>query len=92
MLDNLWGTIKANFFYDLRSTIVSICVLIGAFFLYKSGARRRRSACHMRKRIFASFLLRGEMGSLTESVSRKSLFTLKTLFSSVKRTPHSKCR
>ena len=35
MLDNLWGTIKANFFYDLRSTIVSICVLIGAFFLYK---------------------------------------------------------
>ena len=35
MLDSLWGLIKANFFYDLRSTIVSICVLVGAFFLHK---------------------------------------------------------
>ena len=34
-LDNLWGFIRTNFFYDFRSTIISICVIIGAFFFIK---------------------------------------------------------
>ena len=32
---NVWASIKASYFYDLRSTIVSICVLLGAFFFIK---------------------------------------------------------
>ena len=35
IMQNLWGFLRENFFYDLRSSIVSICFLFGAFFLYK---------------------------------------------------------
>ena len=34
-LQDLWGVIRANFFYDLRSSIISVCFLLGVFFLYK---------------------------------------------------------
>lgn len=34
ILDNLWGTIKAEFFYDTRSTVASIFLLFGLFFIY----------------------------------------------------------
>ena len=35
IMQNLWGFLRENFFYDLRSSIVSICFLLGSFFLYK---------------------------------------------------------
>lgn len=34
-LQNLWEVIRANFFYDLRSSIISVCFILGSFFLYK---------------------------------------------------------
>ena len=32
---SIMAFIRANFFYDLRSSIVSICFIIGAFFFFK---------------------------------------------------------
>ena len=33
--ESVMAFIRANFFYDLRSSIVSICFLLGAFFMFK---------------------------------------------------------
>ena len=33
--ESIMAFIRANFFYDLRSSVVSICFLIGAFFFFK---------------------------------------------------------
>ena len=33
--ESIMGFIRANFFYDLKSSIVSLCVIIGGFFFYK---------------------------------------------------------
>jgi hypothetical protein len=35
VFESVWGFIRANFFYDLRSSIISICFLLGAFFFMK---------------------------------------------------------
>ncbi|MBQ3213653.1 MAG: hypothetical protein IJB10_01400 [Clostridia bacterium] len=35
IFESMWGLIRANFFYDVRSTIVSICFLLGVFFFMK---------------------------------------------------------
>ena len=34
-LDNLWGFIRTNFFYDFRSTVISLCVIVAAFFFIR---------------------------------------------------------
>ena len=34
-LESIFGYIRANFFYDLRSTVISSCFLLGIFFLFK---------------------------------------------------------
>lgn len=33
--ESIMGFIRANFFYDLKSSIISFCVIIGAFFFFK---------------------------------------------------------
>ena len=33
--ESIMGFIRANFFYDLKSSIISFCVIVGAFFFYK---------------------------------------------------------
>ncbi len=35
ILTNLWGYIRANCFYDLKSSIISIFVIIGLYYFYK---------------------------------------------------------
>ena len=35
ILSSLWSYIRANCFYDLRSSIISICVIIGLYYFYK---------------------------------------------------------
>lgn len=32
---SLWNYIKVNCFYDLRSSIISICVIVGLYYFYK---------------------------------------------------------
>ncbi len=34
LLNNLWGMIKAQFFYSFRSSIATIFLLFGLFFIY----------------------------------------------------------
>ncbi len=34
ILGNLWGMIKAEFFYDFRSSVASIFLIFGLFFIY----------------------------------------------------------
>ncbi len=34
VFNNLWGMIKAQFFYDFRSSVASIFLICGLFFLY----------------------------------------------------------
>ena len=33
--ENIMGFIKANFFYDLRSTVLTICLVFVLFYLFK---------------------------------------------------------
>lgn len=33
--ESIIGFIRANFFYDFKSSIISLCVIIGAFFFFK---------------------------------------------------------
>ena len=35
ILGSLWNYIRANCFYDLRSSVISICVIIGLYYFYK---------------------------------------------------------
>jgi len=34
-LESIFGFIRANFFYDFRSSVISICFLLGMFFMMK---------------------------------------------------------
>ena len=35
ILRNLWNFIRTNCFYDLKSSIISICIIIGIYYLFK---------------------------------------------------------
>lgn len=33
--ESILAFVRANFFYDLKSSVISICFIIGAFFFFK---------------------------------------------------------
>ena len=34
-IQSILGFIRANFFYDLRSSVITLCLIFGVFFLFK---------------------------------------------------------